>query len=107
VETGECLTANRPDGMSSPFLTTDEKRVSRDLSASAVFNECIVLFSPVENFFTISCEGANCYSARSASITLTRAARAAGRSDATTATVISRNAEMATGKAPGIFISAK
>jgi hypothetical protein len=56
---------------------------------------------------TIVMTGANCYSARSASITLTRAARAAGRSDATIATVISRNAEMATGHAPGIFISAK
>jgi hypothetical protein len=54
-----------------------------------------------------ACEEASGYSERSASITSTLAARDAGRSDATTATVISRNAAITTGNAPGIFISAK
>src|ERR1700687_5334353 len=43
------------------------------------------------------------HSERSACITSTRAARAAGRTDAIRATVISTNAETATGNAPGIF----
>jgi len=47
------------------------------------------------------------YSERSAWITSTRAARAAGSIDATTATVSNTNAEAATGKAPGIFTSPK
>src|SRR5215469_17246149 len=47
------------------------------------------------------------HSARRACITLTRAARAAGNTDATTATAIKTNAETTTGKVPGILISTK
>src|SRR6267143_6669546 len=49
----------------------------------------------------------NGHSARRAWMTLTRAARAAGSQDATTAAVSSTNAERITGKAPGIFTSRK
>ena len=47
------------------------------------------------------------HSERSASITLMRAARAAGTDDATTAAASSTNAETTTGMKPGIFISTK
>ena len=47
------------------------------------------------------------HSERNASITSTRAARAAGSTDAITATAISTNAETNTGKAPGILTSRK
>ncbi len=47
------------------------------------------------------------HSERSAWITSTRAARAAGSIDATTAAASSTNAERTTGKAPGIFTSGK
>src|ERR1700722_11991794 len=47
------------------------------------------------------------YSERNACITSTRAARAAGSADATSATAISPNAETNTGNAPGIFTSRK
>jgi 16S rRNA G1207 methylase RsmC len=46
-------------------------------------------------------------SARSACMTSTRAARAAGSIEATTAEPISTNAETITGNAPGIFKSPK
>ena len=47
------------------------------------------------------------HSERSACITSTRAARAAGSHDATTAAVNSTNAERTTGRTPGIFTSGK
>jgi len=47
------------------------------------------------------------HSERSACITSTRAARAAGSTDAITATAISTNAETNTGNAPGILTSRK
>src|ERR1700674_823065 len=47
------------------------------------------------------------HSERSACITLTRAARAAGSTDAITATAINKNAETNTGNAPGILTSRK
>src|ERR1700677_1349135 len=47
------------------------------------------------------------HSERKACITFTRAARAAGSTDAITATAISTNAETNTGKAPGILTSGK
>src|SRR6202451_3873924 len=47
------------------------------------------------------------HSERNASITSTRAARAAGTTDAITATAISTNADANTGKAPGILTSGK
>ncbi len=47
------------------------------------------------------------HSERSACITSTRAARAAGSHDATTAAASSTKAERITGKAPGIFTSGK
>src|SRR6266849_4268844 len=49
----------------------------------------------------------NGHSERSACITSTRAARAAGSDEATTAAVSSTNAERTTGKGPGIFTSKK
>ena len=47
------------------------------------------------------------YSERSACMTSTRAARAAGSIEATTAAPMSTNAETITGNAPGIFKSPK
>src|SRR6202521_6343839 len=47
------------------------------------------------------------HSERNACITSPRAARAAGSTDAITATAISTNAETNTGNAPGIFMSGK
>src|SRR6266851_2634158 len=49
----------------------------------------------------------NGHSERNACITSTRAARAAGSTDAISATAISTNAERATGNAPGISTSRK
>src|SRR6267378_2580209 len=47
------------------------------------------------------------HSERSACMTSMRAARAAGKADATTAAVSSTNAERTTSRAPGIFTSRK
>src|ERR1700722_2793228 len=66
-------------------------------------SEIHLTFGPAGNV-TQSPDG---HSERNASVTSTRAARAAGSTDAITATAISTNAETNTGNAPGILTSRK
>ena len=89
-----------PDGATRDLAAL---RSASERGKHAVSDERYEVMSAIEGQ-TPSCRG---HSDRSASMTSTRAARAAGRSDATTATASRMEADATIGRSPGIRTSTK